>query len=670
MDDNYTSPFITTEYISYSSAYNEGNDSYNDGNTSKGGISNAGTSNAAPMHGSILMYNKYNPDFPDRIAFISSSEEIFSYTGDRQEFIGLGCNGDVQNPEALKRQSLSCTAGAGFDPCASIHIKVSIKAGEKKDLTFLIGQCNDTKSIENIVSKYSNIGTCESELKNVKDFWENKLGVIHVNTPDESMNIMLNGWLTYQTIVCRLWARSAFYQAGGAFGFRDQLQDVMALAYIWPDLTRKQIILHASHQFAQGDVQHWWHPGSNKGIRTRYSDDYLWLPYVTADYIKATGDWSILDVEAGFVEDALLNENEDERYSVPSISPAKATIYEHCILSLENVLKFGPHGIPLMGSGDWNDGMNTVGNKGTGESVWLGWFAYTTLKKFIPICNKRNDTERAEKYSLMADNIIKSIEENAWDGSWYRRAYFDDGTPLGSVQNTECKIDSISQSWSVISGAAKPSRMVEVMNAVENYLVSREDGIIKLLAPPFDEGPLKPGYIKGYVPGVRENGGQYTHAAIWTILAFAKLGNGNKSHELFNMINPINHARTPMEYQKYKVEPYVIAADVLAIHPNTGRGGWTWYTGAAGWMYRVGIEHILGMSRDGTRLVFSPCIPREWREYTMHYRYGNSTYNITVKNPNGANTGVSKVILDGYVCPEGHVMLTDDGKQHYVEVVM
>lgn len=618
--------------------------------------------------GMMLLTNTFNPDFPDRIAFMDVSEQVRSITGDRTEFIGL--RGSLRNPEALRRTELSGKVGAGLDPCGAVQVKASLEPGQERTIVFLLGQAASMEEALQVASKYKNPETAEDALNKVKSYWLNKLGAIQVKTPDDSIDIMLNGWLQYQVVACRLWARSAFYQSGGAYGYRDQLQDVMAVVYTWPELTREQILLHASHQFLEGDVQHWWHPGADKGIRTRYSDDYLWLPYVTIDYIRNTGDWDILDAIAGYLEDEPLAEDEDERYNIPRISAQKSNIYEHCIRAIENGLKFGPHGIPLIGCGDWNDGMNTVGNKGKGESVWLGWFLYTILNNFIPICMRRGDKERAERYRKAAQDIVDAIENNAWDGSWYRRAYFDDGTPLGSAQNAECRIDSLSQSWSVISGAGKQSRVDEAMHAVENYLVDREVGIIKLLTPPFDSSELQPGYIKGYVPGVRENGGQYTHAAVWTVMAFAKLGEGDTAGNLYHMINPINHARTPMESSRYRVEPYVMAADVYAVHPNVGRGGWTWYTGAAGWMYRVGLEHILGIRKEENKILFNPCIPSTWKEYSIKYRFGAAVYEITIKNPEAVNKGVKSVSLDGKKLEEAVLPLTDDGLEHQVEVIM
>ncbi|MGE4282671.1 MAG: glucoamylase family protein [Clostridia bacterium] len=624
--------------------------------------------------GILVIENKYNADYPGGIAFMDVSEKERTFTGDRSEFIGEF--GDLSAPIAMNREKLSNHLGAGYDPCAAMQIDISLSPNEEKKIIFMLGQSRNWDEILSISSKYRDIDRAEKALQCVKEFWNDKLNAVKVKTPDHSMDLILNGWLLYQTISCRIWARSAFYQSGGAYGFRDQLQDVMATVYVLPELAHMQILRHAEHQFVEGDVQHWWHPatnqtgGADKGIRTKFSDDLVWLPYVTADYIEVTQDSSILDIEMPYIEDELLGEEVDERYNIPRISQEKSSIYGHCIRAIERALKFGVHGIPLMGSGDWNDGMSTVGNKGRGESIWLGWFLYNTLSRFIPICEAQKDFERIERYRNISQEIADSMEKNAWDGSWYRRAYFDDGTPMGSVQNTECKIDSLAQSWSIISGAGRPKRSKGAMEALDHYLIKKDEGLIMLLTPPFDKGELKPGYIKGYVPGVRENGGQYTHAAIWVVLAFAKMGQGDKAWELFNMINPVNHARTPIEAARYKVEPYVMAADVYAVDPHIGRGGWTWYTGAAGWMYRVGIEHILGLKKCGESLIIDPCIPQEWEEYGMEYRYRDSKYIISVKNPDKVSKGVKTLKIDETIIEDRTIPLNGNQKEYRVEVVL
>ncbi len=614
----------------------------------------------------ILIDNVYNADFRGLRAFLACSESGVSYTGSRLNFFGTDM--DISNPAGMRKE-LDSNTGAGIDSCAVLKEGIRLKPGETREIVFLIGQENLEK-VSEVIRGFRSTEQVKNELEKVKDSWIRRLGQIQVNTPDLSINLMLNGWLQYQVLSCRIWARSGFYQAGGAFGFRDQLQDVMSVVYSLPELTKNQILLHCRHQFPEGDVQHWWHNQKMNGIRTRYSDDLLWLPYVTCDYINSTGDFEILNIEERYITSPTLSENEHERYEVPSDSGLKGTVYDHCIRAIEQGLKFGIHGIPLMGGGDWNDGMNLVGVNGKGESIWLGWFMYCVLLRMIPICNKMGDSQRAEDYKTKAEAIIQSIEREAWDGSWYRRAYFDDGTPLGSIENDECKIDSLSQSWAAITGAAKNTRVEEAMGAVEKYLVDRRNGLIKLLTPPFYDSELNPGYIKGYLPGVRENGGQYTHAATWVIYAFSRLGKGERAWELFNMINPINHARTKNESMTYKVEPYVMAADVYAVYPNEGRGGWTWYTGAAGWMYRIGIDHLLGIKKQGNSILLDPCIPQSMNEYSVRYVYGSSVYNITVKNPGHKNTTVQRITIDGKTTKTNRIELVDDGRTHEVEAVM
>ncbi len=619
-------------------------------------------------NGLLFVENKFSQEFKGKVAFTCTNIKEHTVTGDRISFFGL--EDDQGEPRILMNEDLPGITGAGFDPCAAVSARVSLEPEEEVTLVFLLGCANSIKESLELAAHYSVPDNAIDELERVKQYWKEKLEAIQVHTPDDSMDMLLNGWLMYQTIACRLWARSAYYQAGGAFGFRDQLQDSMAVVNTWPELTRNQILLHASRQYKEGDVQHWWHAESGKGIRSRYSDDLLWLAYVTMNYIEKTGDHALLEEQVSFLGGNILGPGEDEKYEEPVSIDMSASLYEHCALAIDRALETGPHGLPLMGSGDWNDGMNTVGNKGRGESVWLGWFLISILHKFIPVCSLMKDYSREEKYKKSAEKLLESIETEAWDGSWYRRAYFDDGTPLGSAQNTECKIDSTSQTWSVISGVARPQRMQEAMDAVQNYLLDRNEGIIKLLTPPFDKGELEPGYIKSYVPGVRENGGQYTHAAAWVVLAYAKLGMGDKAGELFHMLNPINHTRTPIEYLRYRGEPYVIAADVYGEQPHTGRCGWTWYTGAAGWLYKVGLENIAGFKKNGDRLYIEPCIPKSWSRYEIIYHSGKASYNIEVKNPDGVCRGVVYISVDGKPCKEGFINLSDSGGYHRVEVVM
>ncbi|MDP4093961.1 MAG: glycosyl transferase, partial [Bacillota bacterium] len=617
--------------------------------------------------GEILIGNPYNEEFKGRVAYLDVSEKERSFTGDRKEFFG---NGKLCSPDALKRQKLSGTLGTGYDPCAAVQTIISLDEGEEKELVFIMGMSQGADKVGETIEKFRNIDNVHNALTEVRNFWADKLDNLQVETPDASMNLLLNGWLLYQVVACRIWARTAFYQAGGAYGFRDQLQDSLAAVQVWPELARNQILLHSQHQFLEGDVQHWWHEPQNKGTRTRFSDDLLWMPYTVSQYVQVTGDYGILDETRVFLEDEPLKEFEDERYSVPKVSSQQSSIYDHCIRAIDRSLKFGEHGLPLIGSGDWNDGMNTVGNRGFGESVWLGWFLYTILKAFAPICVGMGDNDKALEYGKTAERLSQAIDKDAWDGNWYRRAYFDNGIPLGSIQNTECKIDSIAQTWAVISGGGRSEKIGEAMNSLENYLVLKEEGLIKLLTPPFDEGDLQPGYIKGYVPGVRENGGQYTHAAAWAIIAFALLGEGDKACELFNLINPVNHTRTHMEYSRYKAEPYVMAADVYAAYPHVGRGGWTWYTGSAGWMYRAGIEYLLGFKKNGSILKIEPCIPEKWTRFGMIYKYSGTIYKIDVQNPEGVSMGTVKTVVDGAVTSNGEIQLVDDGREHVVVVYM
>lgn len=616
----------------------------------------------------ISVRNPYNTDFPQRIAFAAASEPIASYTGDRLEFIGPG--GTLAAPEALTREHLSNRVGAGLDPCVAVQLPVHLQPGEQKEIVLLLGQAGTYEQVKEIVGRYRDVQAVQHALQEVRSYWETTLGVIQIRTPDPSMDLLMNCWLMYQNIACRLWARSGFYQCGGAYGYRDQLQDSLNAIYISPELTKRQLLLHAAHQFKEGDVLHWWHPGAgDRGVRTRFTDDRLWLPYVLLEYLERTGDYGILHLEAPYLEGDELPPGEDERYFTPRLSMETGTLYEHCLRAIEISLKFGRHGLPLIGSGDWNDGMSTVGNRGQGESVWLGWFIYYILKKFVPVCRRMEDEERARRYEEIAFKLGEALEREGWDGAWYRRAYFDDGTPLGSAVNSECSIDSLAQSWAVIAGNRRVERRETAMAAVEQNLVDRDLGLIKLFTPPFENGDLEPGYIKGYVAGVRENGGQYTHAAAWVIKAFAMLGQGDKAGELFHMINPINHARTPIECTVYKVEPYVVAADVYSVSPQAGRGGWTWYTGAAGWMYRVGLEDILGFRVQGDKLFLNPCVPRNWPGFEINYRYVNTCYHIVVENPHGVNGGVKEIILDGQPVTGG-VPLVNDGKTHRVQVVL
>ena len=618
--------------------------------------------------GAILARNPYNNEFADRVAFVQMSERERTVTCDRKEFIGR--NNSLDNPAALRRARLSGRSGAGLDPCAAMQAFIELAPGESRQIVVLLGEGENADEARRLAHRFSQVAEVNRAFESVINHWDNLLGTIEVRTPDAAMDTLINRWLLYQTLACRVWSRSAFYQSGGAYGFRDQLQDVMALVYSQPEIARQQIVRAAARQFKEGDVQHWWNPPTGRGVRTRFSDDLLWLPFVTNFYIEVTGDSSVLDEVVPFIEAPLLEPDVSESYTQPTTSTETATVYEHCARALDRSLGTGAHGLPLMGSGDWNDGMNRVGHLGKGESVWVGWFLHTTLNGFSPFAEGRNEGKRAAQYRGHMTKLKKALEEAAWDGDWYRRAYFDDGTPLGSAQNEECRIDSIVQSWGVISGAADPMRAARAMSAVEQYLIRRGDGLVILFTPPFDKSELDPGYIKGYVPGVRENGGQYTHAALWTLIAYAKLGDGDRAGELFALLNPISHASTRAGLHKYKAEPYVAAGDVYAVPPHTGRGGWTWYTGSASWMYRAGLESILGFELRAEKLRMEPCIPRSWRGYEINYRRGQTRYHIKVENPFGVSRGVAEVWLDDVRQPEIEITLADDGKTHQVRVVL
>jgi cyclic beta-1,2-glucan synthetase len=618
--------------------------------------------------GTIFARNPYNNEFAGRVAFAATNGDLTSATCDRKEFVGR--NGTLARPAAVRRTKLAGRDGAGLDPCAALQTTIELQPGEAREIVFLLGEAESKEKARELTSRYQQGGVVNEAFDKVLAYWEQLLGTIQVRTPDPAMDLMLNRWLVYQTLSCRVQARTAFYQSGGAYGFRDQLQDVMALVYGKPEIAREQIVRAARHQFKEGDVQHWWHPPTGRGVRTKFSDDLLWLPLVVAFYVNVTGDQTVLDEVAPFIEAPLLGPDEHELYLQPSISSESGSVFEHCVRALNRSLKVGEHGLPLMGAGDWNDGMSRVGYLGKGESVWLGWFLYTTLDGFVPFCESRNQSELAIRYRNHMDQLRRALDQNAWDGDWYRRAYFDDGTPLGSALNDECRIDSIAQSWGVISGAAEHHRAVRAMAAVDEYLIRRGDGLVLLFTPPFDKSALNPGYIKGYAPGVRENGGQYTHGAIWTMIAFALLGDGDRSGELFSLLNPINHASTRAGLHKYKVEPYVAAGDIYAVPPHTGRGGWTWYTGSAGWMYRAGLESILGFKLEGNSLRLEPCIPRWWREFVITYHRGDTTYRIVVENPLALSRGVALVELDGKVLAEGVIQLANDRAVHNVRVVL
>ena len=617
-----------------------------------------------PQTGAVLARNAWAGDFAEKIAFLVADPPPRSVTADRTEF--LGRHGSLSAPAALGRLGLSDRVGPALDPCAAVMTGITLAPGQTTEILFVLGQVEDRTQIRDLVCAYA--GQAKPMLTQVQRQWDHLLSTVQVTTPDAGIDLMLNRWLVYQVLACRVWARSAFYQSGGAYGFRDQLQDVMALVYSAPEEARAQILRSAARQFEEGDVQHWWHPPSGIGVRTRITDDLYFLPLVVHHYVVVTGDTELLTEVVPFITSPTLTEDQEEDFNLPAMSGQTGTIYEHCLRALRHGYRLGPHDLPLMGTGDWNDGMNKVGVHGKGESIWNAWFFVTVLNAFGDLAEQCNKADDANWCRAMAEQLRFALEASAWDGGWYRRAYFDDGTPLGSSENDECQIDAIPQAWAVISGVANPARAQSAMDAIQKRLVRIDDKLIQLFDPPFDKGSLQPGYIKGYVPGIRENGGQYTHAATWVALATALQGYGERAVELWNLINPVYHATTPEQVQRYKVEPYVACADVYGAPPHTGRGGWTWYTGSASWLYRVAIETILGFQLRGETLRLEPCIPPSWPRFELSYRHRSATYRILVDNSAGTGRGVRWVEMDGQRLPNDTVPLSDDGRTHNVHV--
>ena len=615
--------------------------------------------------GALFARNPYNTEFADRVAFFDVDDAARTVSADRTEF--LGRNGTLRSPAAMTRARLSGKVGAALDPCAAVQVPFELADGQEREIIFRLGVGRNTDDAVNLVHRFRGSGSARAALEAVWEYWNRTLGAVNVETPDPSLDVLTNGWLLYQTLACRLWARNGYYQPGGAFGFRDQLQDVMALLHAEPHLLREHLLLCAGRQFSEGDVQHWWHPPSGRRVRTHCSDDYLWLPLATSRYVLSTGDTGVLDEPVHFIEGRQVKAEEDSYYDLPGRSEEAASLYDHCVRSILRGLRMGEHGLPLMGSGDWNDGMNLVGEHGKGESIWLGFFLYEVLTRFTEVARGHGDSRFAEHCHWEAARVRQHIEQHGWDGAWYRRAYFDDGSPLGSADNPECRIDSIAQSWSVLSGAGDAGRSRMAMAAVDQRLVHRDHALIQLLDPPFDKSDLNPGYIKGYVPGVRENGGQYTHAAIWAAMAFAALGDSRRAWELLAMINPVNHAASPAAVANYGVEPYVVAADVYALAPHIGRGGWTWYTGSAGWMYRLIVESLLGLRLEVDKLRFAPCLPADWKEFKVHYRYRETVYHIAVLQTADAHAGMT-VTVDGMERDDQAIPLVDDRQEHSAEV--
>ncbi|NLG83878.1 MAG: hypothetical protein GX493_04555, partial [Firmicutes bacterium] len=616
-----------------------------------------------PTGRAVLARNTYRAEFGERVAFAALGPAATWFTADRTEFIGR--NGSLAHPAALTRRHLSGRTGAGFDPCAAQQVVLELEPGRSAELIFLLGEAPGIEEARRLIRFYRDPARTEEALARTRAFWDRLLGTIQVRTPLPSVDFLLNRWLLYQTLGCRLWARSAFYQSGGAYGFRDQLQDVLALVYTRPRLAREHILRAAGRQFTEGDVQHWWHPHSGAGTRTRCSDDLLWLVYATAQYVRVTGDGSILAERLPFLEGRPLAPEEDEVYLVPAAAMEDGTLYEHCRRAVERGITSGPHGLPLIGSGDWNDGLNRVGTEGRGESVWLAWFLAEVLRGMAELAEIVGKVEDAGRYEHLAESLVRAVERAAWDGAWYRRAYFDDGTPLGAAGEPAARIDSIAQSWAAIAGG-DPNRVARALASVEERLWWKEARLLPLFWPPFDEThPADPGYIKAYPPGVRENGGQYNHAALWLAMAFARRGEGERAVAVLQSVNPVERTRTPEEVDRYKVEPYVLAADIYTHPAYRGRGGWSWYTGSAGWMYRVWIEEVLGFKRRGRALRLQPVIPADWPGYAMVYRFGESVYEIEVTRGEAP-----AVEFDGRPWQEEAIPLLDDGGRHRVRVVL
>ena len=612
----------------------------------------------------VLAQNRFEAAFADEVAFLAVSDAPTSHTADRRAFIGR--HGSLADPAGLLADSLDNRTGGSLDPCAALQCSIRLNPGESRELVVLLGAAQGEAAAREVITRYCTPARAREGLDASVAAWHRRLSVVTVRTPDPEFDVMINRWTLYQALSSRMWGRMGLYQSSGAFGFRDQLQDVMAFVYAEPALAREHLLRAASRQFLEGDVQHWWHPHSGRGVRTRFSDDLAWLPFVTAHYVALTGDTAVLNEVTPFLTMRALEPHEHELYELPQRSHEQAPLYEHCVRALRRACTRGTHGLPLIGTGDWNDGFSRIGVGGAGESIWLAWFLIATCRQFAELAIGRGDAVVAAELRRHADGYAKAVEEHGWDGKWYRRAYFDDGTPLGTAAGRECQIDSIAQSWSVISDAGQPERQVTAMASLREHLVREDAGLIALLTPPFDKGDLDPGYIKGYLPGVRENGAQYTHAALWAVQATAMLGDGDQAWELFRMINPLTHSATAADVAIYQVEPYVVAADVYTAAGHLGRGGWTWYTGSASWMYRVGLESLLGFTKRGDALTIVPCVPASWPEFSVEYQHGASRYRITVREPAAIRANGGRVELDGELLADHVIPLRDDGQPHIV----
>ncbi len=615
-------------------------------------------------HECLFAKNIYTMNFQNTYSYLFSSETIIGYTGDRQEF--LGQKGSVREPHGAEVK-LSCNTGVSYDPCGAIQVSVAIQPQECKTVLFGLGQSTSLEEIYRIKNKYREITASEKELDRVRTYWDGLLGTVKVKTKDRAVDILVNGWLLYQTVSCRIQARAGFYQCGGAYGYRDQLQDTLSLLFADSSILRGQILIACSRQFEEGDVQHWWHPPMGIGVRTRITDDLLWLPYCTAAYIRSTGDTTILKEKVPYIKGPVLQEGQHDVMFTPETSQSFATVYEHCKKAIDRT-SFGEHGLPLMGGGDWNDGMNEVGIEGKGESVWLAWFFYTVLGDFIPLCHKEDDEAYGQELEQRRESLLQSIEEHTWDGEWYLRAFYDDGTKLGSKENDECRIDSISQSWSVISKGAKEERAKTAMQSAWRYLVREEEAISLLLTPPFNKTSKNPGYIKNYIPGMRENGGQYTHAAVWLAIATSMLRDYHMAQTLFTILNPIHVTQTRKDVLRYEKEPYVMTADISLSPPYTGRGGWSWYTGSAGWMYQGLLSWFLGIRKEGNELIIDPATPASFGDFSVEYKYGRSLYEIRVESRSKGTLTTEAITVDDNLMKGNRVSLVDDGEKHLIIV--
>ena len=615
-------------------------------------------------HECLFAKNIYTMNFQNTYSYLFSSETIIGYTGDRQEF--LGQKGSVREPRGAEVK-LSCNTGVSYDPCGAIQVSVAIQPQECKTVLFGLGQSTSLEEIYRIKNKYREITASEKELDRVRTYWDGLLGTVKVKTKDRAVDILVNGWLLYQTVSCRIQARAGFYQCGGAYGYRDQLQDTLSLLFADSSILRGQILIACSRQFEEGDVQHWWHPPMGIGVRTRITDDLLWLPYCTAAYIRSTGDTTILKEKVPYIKGPVLQEGQHDVMFTPEISQSFATVYEHCKKAIDRT-SFGEHGLPLMGGGDWNDGMNEVGIEGKGESVWLAWFFYTVLGDFIPLCHKEDDEAYGRELDQKRESLLQSIEEHTWDGEWYLRAFYDDGSKLGSKENDECRIDSISQSWSVISKGAKEERAKTAMQSAWRYLVREEEAISLLLTPPFNKTSKNPGYIKNYIPGMRENGGQYTHAAVWLAIATSMLRDYHMAQTLFTILNPIHVTQTRKDVLRYEKEPYVMTADISLSPPYTGRGGWSWYTGSAGWMYQGLLSWFLGIRKEGNELIIDPATPASFGDFSVEYKYGRSLYEIRVESRSKGTLTTEAITVDNSLVKGNRVSLVDDGEKHLIIV--